>query len=396
MPRAVARAAAYATIGIAMSDAADPRFESAKQLFLDGLAAFSAGRFAVAEHAFLASLERLPQRVSTLVNLAATRLKLGKSEAALDVADLVLALEADNAEALFHRASALDRLGRHAEALAAYDALLALAPTLGTAWSQRGGVLREMGRLAEAAHSFERAIEHGADAELNRYYLAAVGADRGPGTAPRPYVQALFDTYAGQFDEHLVKVLHYRAPELLVQQLRSLARGPWRSALDLGCGTGLLGPLVKPLVARLVGVDLSQAMLDKAAALGVYDRLVCADIVEHLQTETEPHDLVLATDVFIYVGDLAPVFGALQRVLAPGGLFCFSAERAAAGTPEFELQASLRYAHAEPYLRRLAAEHGLVVTALQHGPLRVDQQGTIEGLYVCCERGPARGGAAPN
>lgn len=367
---------------------ADPdiRFEAAKQHFVDGLAAFAAGRFEEAEQRFVASLAVLPGRVSTLVNLAATRLRLAKTDAALSAADAVLALEPGHAEAWFHRASALGQLGRTEEALAACDQLLAIDPGIGPAWSQRGGLQRELGRLDEAAQSFERAIALGGDAELNGYYLAAVGARPSPATAPRPYVQSLFDAYAEQFDAHLVQVLNYHAPERMAQQLSGLARAPWRSALDLGCGTGLLGPLVKPLAGRLVGVDLSAAMLDKARTLGVYDRLVSADIVEHLQTTEERHDLVLAADVFIYVGDLAPVFGALNRTLAPGGVFCFSAELAAADVPDFELRASLRYAHAEPYLLGLASEHGYDVAALQHAPIRDDQRETIAGLYVALVR----------
>jgi predicted TPR repeat methyltransferase len=369
------------------SPAPDPAaFESAKQHFLDGLAAFEAGRWADAEHAFLASLERLPQRVSTLINLAATRLQRGHAEGALDTADVVLALEPDNAEALFHRATALDRLGRAAEALAAYDRVLAIAPGLAAAWSQRGGVLREAGRLDEAARSFARAIECGGDAQLNGYYLAAVSDGAGPARAPRAYVQALFDGYAEQFDHHLVTTLGYRAPQTLVAQLRELGRGPYRSALDLGCGTGLCGPLVRPLVGRLAGIDLSQPMLDKARALGVYDTLACADLVEHLQATPERHDLVLAADVFIYVGELTPVFAALERIVEPGGVFAFSAEAATPGATGVELRPSLRYAHSEPYLRRLAAEHGFEVASVHAAPIRSDQRETVDGLYLCCVR----------
>ena len=41
--------------------------------------------------------------------------------------------------------------------------------------------------------------------------------------------------------------------------------------LDAGCGTGLCGPLLKPWARRLVGVDLSGGMLEKARALQLYD-----------------------------------------------------------------------------------------------------------------------------
>ena len=49
----------------------------------------------------------------------------------------------------------------------------------------------------------------------------------------------------------------------------------------------------------------------------MYDRLLLADLVEHLQHTPERHDLVVAADVFIYVGELDAVFGGVVRVLRP-------------------------------------------------------------------------------
>jgi predicted TPR repeat methyltransferase len=361
----------------------DPRFEAAKQHFLAGLQQLAAGRLEAAEASFTASLALLPQRVSTLINLAATRLRLGKHREALEAADQVLALEPHNTEAGFHRASALGEMGRHDEALAACAQVLAIDPACAPAWSQRGSLLRELGRLDEAAQAFEQALAHGGDAELNGYYLASVvSARRGPATAPRRYVESLFDAYAGEFDSHLVQVLGYRAPQVLARQLEGLARGPYRSGLDLGCGTGLCGPLLKPMTTRLTGVDLSAAMLDRARSLGVYDRLMQADIVEHLRGTDERHDLIVAADVFIYVGDLAPVFTAVRSALTPGGVFGFSAERAQADESGFALRPSLRYAHAEAYLLDLARQHGFTLAALHREPIRSDQRETIDGLYV--------------
>ena len=376
----------------------DDVFEQAKALFLAGLASFEAGSFVQAEQQFLASLARVPARVSTLTNLAGTQLKLARADDALRTTHQILALEPDNLDAWFHRGHALAQLGRNDEALAAFEHTLELDPALAPAWSHRGGILRELNRLDEAAVCFRQALAHGADAELNGYYLAAVGA-RGsplptPATAPRHYVQALFDDYAGQFDEHLVGVLKYQAHEVLVRHLAALDHTPFASALDLGCGTGLCGPLVRPLVrpapARLVGVDLSAPMLDRARALGVYDDLVQADIVEYLRGLNQPqqqqpqrHDLVLAADVFIYVGDMAPVFDALDPVIEPGGMFCFSAELAGpACRTGFELQPSLRYAHTPDYLLGLAAQHGFDAVLMKHEPIRKDQLEPIDGLFV--------------
>jgi predicted TPR repeat methyltransferase len=129
------------------------------------------------------------------------------------------------------------------------------------------------------------------------------------------------------------------------------------------------------------GVDISQRMLDQARALGIYTSLIHADVADYLRGADRRDDLVLAADVFIYVGDLDAVFAGVARVLRPGGWFGFTVERAE-DDEELRLLPSLRYAHSEPYIRLLARAHGLTVQALWRAPLREDQQRPVEGLYV--------------
>lgn len=359
----------------------DDTFNRAKHLFVDGVAHFEAGRLAEAEAHFEAALALMPERVSTQVNLAATRIKLGRPEAALPLLDTALAAEPEHRGGWHQRAMALVALHRPAEALVALKRLLELAPDNAQAWTNRGGLLKELGRIDEAAAAFRQAIAHGGDAALNTYYLAALTGDQVPATPPRQYVERLFDDYAETFDEHLVGALGYRAHRVLVEQLRGVGPARYRSALDLGCGTGLCGPLVKAIADRVDGVDLSAPMLDKARALGVYDRLDQAELVEHLERSERRHDLVLAADVFIYVGALEAVFAGVARVLEAGGVFAFSVEQAG-DEVDFELRASLRYAHSERYLRKLAARAGLDLVRLHAQPVREDQRRPIAGLYV--------------
>lgn len=366
-----------------MTDQQTDGFARAKACFLAGLAAFQAGQFEDAERHYLASLELLPGRASTLINLAAAQLRLGRAQDALASADAALRAEADSVDALLHRGTALAQLGRAAEALVAFRRLLAVEPTHAAAWSFSGSLLREMHRPDDAAHAYREALRHGAEPSLNRYYLASVAASDAPPTAPAAYVEALFDGYADEFDAHLVGQLHYEAHRRLVDTLTAAADGSYRSALDLGCGTGLCGPLVRGMAQRLTGVDLSGRMLERARALGVYDRLACADIAAFLEHADEQHDLVLAADVFIYVGDLVRVFAGVRRVMA-SGVFCFSVETLPAGDDaDFRLLPSLRYAHATDYILRLAAAHGFSPISLVAGPVREDQRERIDGLYVC-------------
>jgi predicted TPR repeat methyltransferase len=424
-------------------------FEQAKRHFIEGNAHFESGRYLEAQASFEASLECLPGRPSTLTNLAATRIKLGLAQEALDALDPALAqepsnieawchrgvalgalarhdealacfdkasgLDADHPAACYHRGITLHRLHRHAEALAAFERLTTLQPdraeawfrhgqtlqaldrpdqalpsyakaleldaTLAQAWSNRGGILKDMKRDDEAARCFERAIELGADAQVNGFFLAALRGGSAPAAAPKAYVESLFDQYADPFDAHLVQVLRYDAPRILVDGLRRLRPAPFRAALDLGCGTGLCAPLLQGAAGRIDGVDLSSRMLDKARALGAYDRLAHADLVEHLAATDRRYDLVISADVVPYFGDLEPLFAGVRRVIDPGGVFCVSAE-AGAGAAPFELQPSLRYAHSEPYLRELASRHRFGVLQLARHPIREDQRRPVPGLYL--------------
>jgi len=364
--------------------------------------------------------------VSTLVNLAAVRLGLGKPADALKAADEVLAVEPANVDALLHRATALGRLQRddearagferlvtidanHAagwlrlahllhrqerrdEALRAYGRTLALDAAQPDAWLRRGDLLREAGQLVQAAEAFRHCLAHGGDPALAGYYLAAVTGAALPGGTPAVYVQRLFDDYAADFDRHLVATLGYQAPERLAQRIAAHApRARFASALDLGCGTGLCGPLLRPMTQRLTGVDLSGEMLAQARALGAYDALVQAEIVEHLREAVArgepPHDLVVAADVFIYVGELAPVFDAVRAATRPGAVFAFSVEPDdEPASPGVRLLPSLRYAHAPGYLRQLAEGHGFDVLDVTREPIRVEQARPIDGLYLVMKR----------
>jgi predicted TPR repeat methyltransferase len=123
-------------------------------------------------------------------------------------------------------------------------------------------------------------------------------------------------------------------------------------------------------------------MLAVARHKRLYDELLSADVLAYLQgCAAHSVDLAVACDVFIYLGDLAPVFAEIARVLSPAGVFGCSFEL---GAPEagYELQASLRYCHAEPYLRGLAAAHGLQVLAAERGPLRQDSGQPLPGLFL--------------
>jgi predicted TPR repeat methyltransferase len=361
----------------------DRTLEQARTLFLEGLADYQAGRLAQAERRFSGALALAPGRPSVLTNLGAVVLKLGRPEEALALLQEALQKEPGNAEALAHCGTALAELGRPAEALPCFDGALAANPALPALWTLRGTALRELGRTSDAARSYEEALARGGNTELLRYFLAGLHAGAAPAHAPRQYVEALFDGYAQAFDTHLVQALRYDAPKVLTRGLAAQGRR-WQNALDLGCGTGLCGPLLRAMADRVTGVDLSGGMLEQAGKPGAYDALHQGDVVEFLAASTEVFDVVVAADVFIYVGALDEVFRHLALRMPPGGAFCFTVEESAG--IEVELRASLRYAHSEEGIRRLAAANGFVITAAERRAVREEQREPVAGIFFWLQK----------
>ncbi|TGW05111.1 methyltransferase domain-containing protein, partial [Mesorhizobium sp. M2D.F.Ca.ET.145.01.1.1] len=181
-----------------------------------------------------------------------------------------------------------------------------------------------------------------------------------------------FDHYAETFEETLVGKLDYRLPEVLDAAIRKARPGRFRLALDLGCGTGLMGERLRPIVDRLEGVDISARMLRKARAKNIYDALTKADLQDFSYSGGKA-DLVTSADVLIYIGGLEGLVAAVAGLLAEGGLFAFSVESLVDGG-DFALQPSRRYAHSDGYVGRTLEANGLSIVALEPTTIRWDRR----------------------
>ncbi|MBN1513560.1 MAG: methyltransferase domain-containing protein, partial [Phycisphaerae bacterium] len=239
--------------------------------------------------------------------------------------------------------------------------------------------------LAEAHAAYEQALALRRAPEWE--FELAVLRGISPPTAPDTYVQSLFDEYAPRFEQHLVEGLNYRVPEQLLAAVKQI----WHSQsgvthppdnldiLDLGIGTGRVGEFFRPHARRLVGVDLAPNMIalarrrrDAAGRL-VYDRLITSHLLPALREFDQAFDVILAADVFIYVGSLDGVFPAAARALRPRGLLAFSLERydpPPGSSAAFDFR--LRYRHSLDYVRSLAQAACLTEIIAVACPLRND------------------------
>lgn len=314
--------------------------------------------------------------------------RLGKLDEAAASFQAAIALNPNDSGAHGNLAEALVKQGRVEDAIASCRRALAIRPEDAKTHETLGFAFQCKGERKEAASYYKRAIELGSTNPMTSHLLAAVSGEDA-GQTPSAIVTRLFDDYASRFEAHLVGDLGYSTPRLMREAVDRFIRNDRRfqHALDLGCGTGLIGKHFRDVVAEIDGVDLSPKMLEQARSKQIYRKLDCEEIVAWLErsvSESLCFDIVFSADVFVYVGNLEPAFKAIRRILAEGGLFVFSVERLAQGS--FELLPTCRFAHSTSYVRELAFRHGFIVSVSEQVNLRKEKDALIGGTIFVLTR----------
>ena len=360
----------------------------------------------------------LPGQAGPLNNLGNVLVETRQFDEAMVAYRDSLALKPDNIDALNNRATMLRRRGEHAESEALCRRALAAKPEFALAWYNLSLTLLEQGRVAEGLKAHSQAIvlwpRHlqarnavpKALVQLGRleeaaqlyrewlatdpgnpviqHHLAACSGGAVPERASDAYVEKTFDAFAATFDASL-SALGYRAPQLVADLLHELLPPPARQfdILDLGCGTGLCGPMVRDWARDLSGCDLSQGMLDKAARRHVYDSLHHAELVAHMRAHPARFDALICADTLCYFGELGEALQAARRALRAGGLLVFTVEALlASDSPDFHLHPHGRYAHSHRYVDASMKAAGLQLRHLECVVLRSEAGKQVDGWLV--------------
>jgi predicted TPR repeat methyltransferase len=278
----------------------------------------------------------------------------------------------------------LNALKRTEEAAACYCKAITLRPKHREARKLLALAHCTLGEIAEAAKIFEQWLEEEPEDPIAQHMLAACTGRDVPERASNGFVERTFDGFAASFEAKLAR-LSYRAPALVAAMLEDdgLERGHRLDVLDAGCGTGLCGAMVAPFARRLVGVDLSQGMLEHAKSKNVYHALVKAELTEYLRGNSEAFDLIVSADALVYFGDLNGVIAAFAGALRPDGLLVFTLEHAvgAGAGAEYRLELHGRYSHGRAYVERLLAHAGLRPKVVE-AELRMEAGTPVPGLVI--------------
>ncbi len=323
-----------------------------------------------AETALQRALELDGNAPEVCVLVGTVLLEAGALDAARELFESAVRAQPEEPRAHASMGLALHWQGRFDEAENAYRRALSIDPGNPLALKHLGVLYQERDQLKAAAECFEKLLRVNPHDEVARHMLAATTGDT-TANAPRGYVTRLYDDYADRFDAHL-EAIDYRVPTLIrdaVLEVTKTENPAWR-VLDLGCGTGQCGEVIRPLADFLAGVDLSPRMIAKARERNVYDSLVVASIDDVFEGNEQRFDLIVAGDVFIYIGDLSNVLASCSRTLTAGGLVAFSIE--SSDTDSYRLCPTGRYAHSAAYIETIANASGLSVVYAQDIIVRND------------------------
>jgi len=321
---------------------------------------------------------------------------LGQHPKAIECYEKAISIDPSNADTHAALGNAMSASGQGEKAVACYRRAIELKPEHVEAHRFLGNILLERGDEERAIECYRRVVELQPDSPVA--HLVAALSGENSDSAPSGYVEQLFDEYAQTFDSHLVQTLRYDTPAKLIDlvcEASPPATEQW-SVLDLGCGTGLSGAAIAPYAKELVGVDLSGKMLAKARTRGIYARLEHMELLAMMRKEAAlTYDLVIATDVFVYIGRLDELFGEAQRLLRADGLFGFSVESLDATGEEapklpdardFRLNTTGRYTHSLDYLTRTALHSGFEMLRMKEMQVRVEYGRAVPGYLILWRR----------
>ena len=355
------------------------------------------GQLAEAEACYRRALGHQPRHHDALSNLALVLEAQGRVDDAGEIYARFLAQEPQLGHAHYlmgmFRRRHINQIEDVEEAVRCFTRASQLDPQNLRARDALGVSLYMLGRSSEAIEVYRDWMAREPDNPVPRHMLAACGGEAAPARAEDAYVRQVFDGFAASFDEMLLKNLNYRAPQVLVGALADRLGAPQATldVLDAGCGTGLCGPLIGPHAQRLVGVDLSGGMLEKARQRGGYDELVEAELAGWLRASPAVWDVVLSADTLIYFGDLVPVLSAAHHALRPGGWLAFTLEVLDGDGDRLELSASGRYRHTRECVERVLSAAGFPDPSISVDSLRKELGRPVAGWVVLAQKPAASG-----
>ncbi|MBQ9035451.1 MAG: tetratricopeptide repeat protein [Alphaproteobacteria bacterium] len=363
-----------------------------------------------------------------MINIANTYYSMGKYVLALEFANKSLKKHPSSSSAHILAGNALSAMGKYEKAITMYMQVYEQDP-------HRTEILNSLSDAYRAINDWENCLlfgwryiknnaEHPAAMQLNFGYLlyecysekseelaqkfaakwlkffpqnkivqhmaSAIIDGRSLQNSDAEFIKATFNVFAPDFEQTLAE-LDYQAPSLIFTTLsHHLKHFLWNKyhIIDLGCGTGLCGIKIKKFATfkGLIGVDLSEKMIEEAAKKKVYSQLVCDDICHYLENTPYLFEIAVAADVWTYFGDLTKAFVRVSRALMPDGLFVFTFSENSLNEHDYFLTSSGRFVHTAEYVEKVLKNTGLRLLSMEKQILRNEAEKPVYGYIVAAQK----------
>lgn len=390
---------AYYNLGLALNKAR--KFPEAMNVYLALLELspehigghFHLGSLLMLQKQYQAAIDQLiqveqsyPHHFETQSNLATCFLKLGwlvkAREHYLKASEVI----PDDIQVLFNLGVIAMQQGNVKDAIKFYTRVLQIDVDNYEAQNNLAVAYLSVKNMSAALNHFNEALRIQPSNEAIKHIISLLIKDKKITNSPPEYIRSLFDSYADHYDPHILQTLNYQVPRHLFEIVKNkydLSKVKW-DILDLGCGTGLCGELFKPISHVLIGVDISQKMLEMAQQKSIYDQLNELDILSYIKEQKENFDLIVAGDVLVYFGDLASFFAAVHQALRPDGFFVFNVE--IAEQEKFTLTESGRFKHSKDYLDRLVSQSHFSLIDYNQASMRTQNHVDVLGHFYLLKK----------
>lgn len=340
----------------------------------------------------------------------------GRKSEALEEYRAAAVLEPEKPEISYNLALVLKDLGDYEEALGLMFNAHQRAPERE---DFAAGIMETLtGLAAENAELALKIAENWQKIEpdnvFSRRILAGISGMPTESGDDRLYAEKLFDNFAATYDETLERL----NPQITAEFLRrhGAAAG---NVLDLGCGTGLAAQALKTADNTFDGADISANMLEAARRKGLYRELYQADaaaLLRNMAAGTEAnnavsyndYDLILAFDVFCYMGNLEEILtaaadlmrrtdrrragsGKTEAARAMPELWFTTESADEERGKDFYLTATGRYKHQRAYVEKTLQDAGFAEIDAYPLALRQENGEDVPGFLFRAAR-PGKGG----
>jgi len=344
------------------------------------------GEYEKAASYYQQAIHLAPDNIQAYNNLAIIFKRQSQLAPAIELYQKALSLNPQFLEAHYNLGKLYSDKDDNVNAYACFQRVVDINPQYAPVHNLLGDYYRTQQQPEKANQHYHRCLDL-LETDLYGVQLKLAHFEKGelPARSPDKLIMESYESKASNWDQDVNRAtMEFLGPQIIQSELDRLYPDTNRpndlNIIDLGCGTGLCGEYLQPLASCLDGVDLSPHMLKIATAKKLYDNLHCKEILDFLQENDSSYDLITASGVIIFFGQLEKLHQLISDQLRQNGIFIYTTY--VSKESDIDIRSNLHFSHSEKYLRKCAEQASLKIEMLQEVIHEYDYGEAQKGFIV--------------